>query len=599
MLLSAPGAQPASGQGFDEPFAPVDIADDSWVETTTIWVFEEIAAIAAVGAFEQDPLVDRILAEVPLPGDSQIQTMVDFDEDNSFLLQQLEADGRELSPAVVGVLNVLPPGVVAGVRGGDVEFVDPMPWLVAATDLLLRDGRAGDRDRVDSEVSVIGHFFDLLSEGREPTSEEMLARLREDSAPTTLAERDEIEPSSVVPAEPTSDNVAPPLVAAPTTSAAAASPATTSAVAAAEPTAAAPNASDGPAEASSSSTAPLVAIAGVVLLGLSIAVALLLRRRRDRGIEPEVEAAARPTFDGLLDASRRMTAALDVSTVASIAVDEVTAMFGATSAVMTSASGSSEVMAGSADLAAGRGADALVERAIGVIQPTTGAIDRDGVRSSVLVVPIAAGGSVVAVLSVQRSGARPFGRADVDQVRPLGPLVGSALAAATAHSSAVTQADVDGLTGLKNRRRLDRDLAELPRSCVVGFAMIDVDHFKQFNDTNGHQAGDTALRMVADCLAANVRSTDVVYRYGGEEFSVVLRDTSEAEAVEVLERVRAAVESAAIPGGEHQPAGRVTISVGLVVTGPSDPSSELLAETADGALYRAKHDGRNRVVVAQ
>jgi diguanylate cyclase (GGDEF)-like protein len=174
----------------------------------------------------------------------------------------------------------------------------------------------------------------------------------------------------------------------------------------------------------------------------------------------------------------------------------------------------------------------------------------------------------------------------------LAPLIGSALLAAETHGSATQLADVDPLSGLSNRRRLTADLeagAEAPLAAI----MIDVDHFKHFNDTNGHAAGDEALRRVASLLADNVRPGDVVYRYGGEEFCVLLPGTSLEDAVVVAERVRTAVEAADIPGGQRQPAGRVTVSVGVARCEPG--GHDRVIDDADAALYRAKHGGRNRV----
>jgi diguanylate cyclase (GGDEF)-like protein len=160
---------------------------------------------------------------------------------------------------------------------------------------------------------------------------------------------------------------------------------------------------------------------------------------------------------------------------------------------------------------------------------------------------------------------------------------------------------VDDLTSLGNRRRMDRDLVEsvdesLRLGAPVAFAMIDVDHFKAFNDTHGHTAGDDALRTVAGVIAVTVRGGDIVYRYGGEEFSMLLPGATPEEATDVAERVRLAVEEASIPGEQTQPGGRLTVSVG-VSTLPSDASTSI-AVRADKALYKAKLAGRNQVVMA-
>ena len=162
-------------------------------------------------------------------------------------------------------------------------------------------------------------------------------------------------------------------------------------------------------------------------------------------------------------------------------------------------------------------------------------------------------------------------------------------------------ATTDELTGLANRRKLGEMLdSEVRRGRRAAhpftLLMVDVDHFKHYNDAHGHAAGDQALRQLATCLSSALRSTDIVARYGGEEFVVLLLDTEHSAGVTAAEKVRAAVAAAAFPGGEQQPLGRVTVSVGLAhhPTHAADPVA--LLEKADRALYAAKAAGRNRVV---
>ena len=153
---------------------------------------------------------------------------------------------------------------------------------------------------------------------------------------------------------------------------------------------------------------------------------------------------------------------------------------------------------------------------------------------------------------------------------------------------------VDELTQVPNRRRFDQDLDHSATAATaISIAMIDVDHFKTYNDTNGHQRGDEALQQVAALIATNLRIEDMVYRYGGEEFAVLLPGADVGEAYAIVERVRAAVEAHAFFGGPGQPGGRVTISVG-VATAPASAGRSIV-EAADMALYRAKQTGRNRV----
>jgi len=160
------------------------------------------------------------------------------------------------------------------------------------------------------------------------------------------------------------------------------------------------------------------------------------------------------------------------------------------------------------------------------------------------------------------------------------------------HDRLVELAMTDGLTGLKNRRKLDNDVDRWigGEARPTAMLMIDIDNFKMFNDTHGHAAGDDVLRRVGDAIAASVRCDDVAYRYGGEEFCVLLPDTTADEAGGVAERVRRAIEAIEAPYGTN-----VTASVGVA----SGPSTHLptTAATADAALFRAKHGGRNRIAV--
>ena len=154
-------------------------------------------------------------------------------------------------------------------------------------------------------------------------------------------------------------------------------------------------------------------------------------------------------------------------------------------------------------------------------------------------------------------------------------------------------ASTDSLTGLSNRRCFDTDVDERQRrgDGPTAMLMIDVDHFKSFNDTHGHSVGDDVLRRVSDAIRAQIRRNDVAYRYGGEEFAVLLPDAGEDVAAAVAERIRLATAAAELPVR-----GRVTVSVG-VATGPSDTIGNTIDE-ADAALYRAKDAGRNRVAIA-
>jgi len=164
------------------------------------------------------------------------------------------------------------------------------------------------------------------------------------------------------------------------------------------------------------------------------------------------------------------------------------------------------------------------------------------------------------------------------------------------------QSTRDPLTGLFNRRYMDETLArELARSerhqrCFA-VAMADIDHFKLFNDSYGHQAGDVLLQGLSACLVSSVRGEDVVCRYGGEEFVIVLPEISLQKAYHRMEEIRRAVNRLAVEY-RGQSLGGITISIGVAAFPQhgSDASALLLA--ADRALYHAKQSGRDRVIAA-
>ncbi|HWE06444.1 MAG TPA: PleD family two-component system response regulator [Rhizomicrobium sp.] len=169
-----------------------------------------------------------------------------------------------------------------------------------------------------------------------------------------------------------------------------------------------------------------------------------------------------------------------------------------------------------------------------------------------------------------------------------------------AHLS-VEMALTDQLTGLHNRRYMTRHLATLLASAAgsgrhLAFLIIDVDHFKSVNDSFGHDIGDEVLREFASRISENVRGIDLACRFGGEEFVVVMPDTDVSHAWTVAERLRKSVE--ATPFGVSRAPGtlNITISIGIAGSEGSGDTAEALLRRADQALYRAKRDGRNRVV---
>jgi diguanylate cyclase (GGDEF)-like protein len=160
-------------------------------------------------------------------------------------------------------------------------------------------------------------------------------------------------------------------------------------------------------------------------------------------------------------------------------------------------------------------------------------------------------------------------------------------------------AETDPLSGLPNRRSFMQYAADMLKHYKhdgrsFALVMIDIDRFKGVNDTYGHHAGDAVISAVANTLAKEIRPTDKVARFGGEEFLILLRETVEKDALNTAERLRARVESISIPTEGHTL--KVTISLGVSLSLPTDADVHEIIGRADKALYQAKNSGRNRVI---
>jgi two-component system cell cycle response regulator len=164
----------------------------------------------------------------------------------------------------------------------------------------------------------------------------------------------------------------------------------------------------------------------------------------------------------------------------------------------------------------------------------------------------------------------------------------------------VEMAIKDQLTGLHNRRYMSRHLDTLLKNASPGkpisFLILDIDYFKSVNDTHGHDIGDEVLREFAGRVSASVRGIDLACRYGGEEFVVVMPDTDPGFAYAVAERLRQSVESAPFPISRSPGDLNVTVSIGIASSAGASDTSDALLRRADQALYRAKREGRNRVI---
>ena len=159
----------------------------------------------------------------------------------------------------------------------------------------------------------------------------------------------------------------------------------------------------------------------------------------------------------------------------------------------------------------------------------------------------------------------------------------------------------DGLTSLYNHRFFQEALVQecarskrYAKQCSVIF--MDVDNFKMYNDTHGHPEGDKLLKTLAEIMVKHVRSTDLAARYGGEEFVLLIPETSKDTAIRIAEGLRAKIADHPFQGGETQPLGRVTISIGVASYPEDGCDSPSVISSADQLLYKAKHGGKNMVV---
>jgi len=220
-------------------------------------------------------------------------------------------------------------------------------------------------------------------------------------------------------------------------------------------------------------------------------------------------------------------------------------------------------------------------------------------KSAMLCLPLLAHGQVVGTLHVAENG-------DAEQVERramvVGEQVGMALSNLRLRESLRNQSIRDALTGLYNRRYTDETLErEIQRgareSTTIGVLVMDVDFFKKFNDSFGHQAGDRVLSAIGSLLRKKTRGADVASRMGGEELALVLPGASREDAAKRAEEIREAVAQMDVTY-DGRNIGPVTLSIGVAVFPQHGNTADDVVRVADAALYRAKREGRNRVIVA-
>ena len=178
-----------------------------------------------------------------------------------------------------------------------------------------------------------------------------------------------------------------------------------------------------------------------------------------------------------------------------------------------------------------------------------------------------------------------------------------ALQGSAAYTQIKTSSELDGLTQIFNKCQMTQTLSQMiyeagKRVGGLSIFLFDIDNFKNYNDVNGHLAGDKVLQVLARLVQENIRKADVFGRFGGEEFLMILPDTTLPQALVVAYKVRAVIAGHPFPFAARQPLGRVSVSGG-VAEFPSDAlESTALLRAADEALYEAKRQGRNRVLAA-
>jgi len=218
---------------------------------------------------------------------------------------------------------------------------------------------------------------------------------------------------------------------------------------------------------------------------------------------------------------------------------------------------------------------------------------------SMLIVPIMLRGKAIGVLIVtDKKNSRGFSSEDEDLLLTLAFHSAFAIEKVNLHEGIVKMASTDGLTGLNNHRafqeRLEEEIERAKRfGTKVALLMIDIDHFKAFNDAYGHVCGDEALKRIACTLTDNIRTVDFAARYGGEEFAIILPEIPLEGAMVVAERIRRSVERQTLRLNGKE--AKITLSIGVASFPDHALNRKDLIDRADKALYLAKRSGRNKV----
>jgi diguanylate cyclase (GGDEF)-like protein len=226
--------------------------------------------------------------------------------------------------------------------------------------------------------------------------------------------------------------------------------------------------------------------------------------------------------------------------------------------------------------------------------------DESTLEESLLVVPLIAGDHRLGAIDIWRDGTEQFAQEDLERAALFGYITAAAWLNAQLYAELELRAMTDTLTGLLNHRWWDelaaREAARSSRAGTeIGILLLDLDHFKRVNDQWGHAAGDELLRNVGRAIQATLRAGDAAVRYGGEEFLIMLHDTTDVGAMRVAEAVRDVLGKLRTPGPSYE---RVTVSTGIAFLPRHGTTLAQVANAADAAMYKAKAQGRDCIVLA-
>ena len=634
---------------------PADAQSNGWVEITTDAVLEEIILLTEAGAFTPDPVLTTFVDEYgwgfePSERDDLLDLLYEYDNDGNGMVG---AEPADLSPEAAAALELLPSSTRDALTAGQTAFLEPDAYLDGLSDLLRRRGASPTGARDPGERAVLEAFVvEYANRGQWTVDDYLdptLAPTTTTTQPTTSA------PTTAAPTTASSTTEAPSTTAAPTTtepvttaspagvgeddpslgelSGATTSPEETEAdggqdtdpvdeeAATGQPGTAADGAQtpddlafsadrdddptspndttdDGRGDGTASGTGTpwgLVIAAVLITLGGAVVASRWWSGRR----------ADDSQFRRFAEIGRKLAAGTSLVDVVETAMTETVRFTGAEAAAYHELTPGGLQLVGASDpdrYSPGSVVASLLSDVVSSGQANRAVVEWDPAideqTASMAATPVVEAGSIIGVISVVRAPSNPFGIEVLESLAALAPMLSSALDRARTLEEAVQESAVDWLTQLPNRRRFDDDLSKLSGfDRPICVAMVDIDHFKSFNDTYGHETGDVVIRSVAESLTTSLGPRGMAYRYGGEEFSVLLVGDVRTAAT-TMERARVAIQQMALPetSATRQSGGtQVTVSIGLAA-GPTDEIASLL-RLADQAMYAAKHGGRNRVVV--